>query len=32
MSWTLDIKKMSWVEKTSEEVDFVIKALDLKRV
>jgi SAM-dependent methyltransferase len=28
--WTLEIKEMSWVENTVKEVDFIIKALDLK--
>jgi SAM-dependent methyltransferase len=30
MSWTLDIKDMSWVEHTREEVDFVVAALGLR--
>ncbi len=28
--WSLDIKKMSWVEHTVEEVDFIIEALALR--
>ncbi|MFC1737217.1 class I SAM-dependent methyltransferase [Candidatus Hydrogenedentota bacterium] len=28
--WTLDIKDMSWVEHTVEEVDFVVEALQLR--
>jgi len=27
--WSLDIEAMSWVEHTTQEVDFVVKALDL---
>jgi SAM-dependent methyltransferase len=30
MSWSLDIKEMSWVEHTREEVDFVVEALGLR--
>lgn len=30
MSWSLDIKDMSWVEHTREEVDFVVAALGLR--
>jgi SAM-dependent methyltransferase len=30
MSWSLDIKEMSWVEHTREEVDFVLAALGLR--
>ena len=30
MSWTLDIKEMSWVERTEEETDFLIEALHLR--
>lgn len=30
MSWSLDIKEMSWVEHTREEVDFVVQALGLR--
>lgn len=30
MGWSLDIKDMSWVEHTREEVDFVIQALGLR--
>lgn len=29
-SWTLDIKEMSWVEHTREEVDFIVAALGLR--
>jgi cyclopropane fatty-acyl-phospholipid synthase-like methyltransferase len=28
--WSLDIEDMSWVERTTEEVDFVVEALDLR--
>lgn len=28
--WTLDIKKQSWVEDTENQVDFIIKTLELK--
>ncbi len=28
--WTLDIKNMSWVERTTQEVDFVVQALGLR--
>jgi SAM-dependent methyltransferase len=30
MAWSLDIKEMSWVEHTREEVDFVVRALGLR--
>ncbi len=30
MQWSLEIKKMSWVENTVSEVDFIIQALKLK--
>ncbi len=30
MDWSLDIKEMSWVEHTTEEVDFLVEALDLR--
>lgn len=29
--WSLDIKNHSWVEDTKQQVDFIIKTLDLKR-
>ena len=28
--WSLDIEDMSWVERTTEEVDFIVEALDLR--
>lgn len=30
MAWSLDIKEMSWVEHTREEVDFLVEALELR--
>jgi len=30
MRWSLDVKEMSWVEHTREEVDFVVQALGLR--
>ncbi len=30
--WSLDIKNHSWVEDTKQQIDFIIKTLDLRKI